>query len=593
MLISAGTLSAQLSLPLDFELAASNYTWTDFDGGAATVLANPDMSGINTSANCAQMVKNAGQVWGGSYIDMGAPIDFTTNKIFKVKVWSPRVGARLLLKVEDATNGAIFFEKEDTSSVASAWEELTFDYSAINTSNSYQKIVFIWDLGTAGDGSSNFTFYFDDVTLVAGGPALQQVDLPITFEDPNVDYTVVDFGGNASQLVPDPTNASNTVCQTEKTGAAQLWAGTTMSTANGLATALPFSATETVVSVAVWSPDANIPIRLKVEDHTNNTITCETETMTTMAGAWEVLQFDFTNHVNGTPALDLNQTYDLMSIFFNFGTDGATAGAKTYYWDDVYWGVPVNLNQIDLPVTFEDPMVDYTLTDFGGNVHQIVPDPTNASNTVAEVEKTGGAQLWAGTTIGTPLGFANAIPFAMGSTIISVNVWSPDANIPIRLKAEDHTNNTISVETETMTTMAGAWEILQFDFSNEVSGTAAIDFNQTYDMLSIFFNFGTDGATAGAKTYYFDDVYFGIINSTDVERSDLSYFPNPARDRIAIRSEQIIDHVQVYNLVGQQVLELNPASNEVNINVSELEAGMYIFVTESQGQRDTFRVIKE
>ena len=28
-------------------------------------------------------------------------------------------------------------------------------------------------------------------------------------------------------------------------------------------------------------------------------------------------------------------------------------------------------------------------------------------------------------------------------------------------------------------------------------------------MASIFFNFGTEGATAGAKTYYFDEVKFG------------------------------------------------------------------------------------
>ncbi len=42
---------------------------------------------------------------------------------------------------------------------------LTFDYSAINTARTYQKIVLIFDLGTVGDGSANFTFLFDDITL--------------------------------------------------------------------------------------------------------------------------------------------------------------------------------------------------------------------------------------------------------------------------------------------------------------------------------------------------------------------------------------------------------------------------------------------
>ena len=37
----------------------------------------------------------------------------------------------------------------------------------------------------------------------------------------------------------------------------------------------------------------------------------------------------------GTAPLDLANTYDKVSIFFNFGTDGDTAGDKTYLWDDV------------------------------------------------------------------------------------------------------------------------------------------------------------------------------------------------------------------------------------------------------------------
>ena len=111
------------------------------------------------------MVKGAGEVWGGSYITLANPIDFSLGKKVKVKVYSPRVGAKLLLKVENLTNGAISYEKEVTTTKAGAWEELTFDYSGINTGNSYQKVVMIFDLGTVGDGSSNFTFYFDEITL--------------------------------------------------------------------------------------------------------------------------------------------------------------------------------------------------------------------------------------------------------------------------------------------------------------------------------------------------------------------------------------------------------------------------------------------
>jgi hypothetical protein len=52
-----------------------------------------------------------------------------------------------------------------TTTKAGEWEELTFDYSAINATKSYQKVVLIFDLGTVGDGSANYTFYFDDIKL--------------------------------------------------------------------------------------------------------------------------------------------------------------------------------------------------------------------------------------------------------------------------------------------------------------------------------------------------------------------------------------------------------------------------------------------
>jgi hypothetical protein len=163
--VSLVTAQATLSLPLTFESSTLNYTWTNFDGGNVTVIANPQVNGINTSSKVARMVKGAGQTWGGSYITLDAPINFSTQKIVKMKVYSPRVGAKVLLKVENLTSGGISYEKEVLTTVANGWEELTFDYSAINTANSYQKVVLIFDNGTAGDGSANYTFLFDDIRL--------------------------------------------------------------------------------------------------------------------------------------------------------------------------------------------------------------------------------------------------------------------------------------------------------------------------------------------------------------------------------------------------------------------------------------------
>ena len=274
-------------------------------------------------------------------------------------------------------------------------------------------------------------------------PQKDQINLPVTFEDTaNVDYDLVDFGGNASMIIVDPTDPSNLVAQSIKTDMAELWAGTTMGN-SGFANPIPFTADDTRMQVRVWSPDTNIPVRLKVEDATNAAISVETEVNTTVAMTWDTLVFDFTQEVAGTPALNLANTYSKASIFFNFGTTGAMAGQKTYYWDDVEFlpggGGPMK-DQIDLPVTFEDTAtVDYDLVDFGGNASMIIVDPTDPNNLVAQSIKTDMAELWAGTTMGNS-GFANPIPFTADDTRMQVRVWSPDANIPIRLKVEDATN---------------------------------------------------------------------------------------------------------------------------------------------------------
>jgi len=317
------------SLPMDFE--TGDFSFIDFDGGAVTVIDNPQSSGINTSTKVAQMVKSAGQTWGGSWIALDGAIDFSTNNAFSMKVYSPRVGVPVLLKIENADDGGINMEKTVNTTVANAWETLTFDFTGA-TSDTYSKLVFIFENGTMGDGSADWTFLFDDIEQVDATGGLSQIDMPVDFESATVNYTMTDFGGNASSLVEDPADASNTVAKVIKTSGAATWAGTTIGTALGFATPLPLTSTVTKVSVMVYSPTSGIQIRLKAEDHNDPTLTVETEATTTTANAWEELVFDFSNVATGTNPYNPATTFDKVSIFFNFGVDGTD---KVYYFDDV------------------------------------------------------------------------------------------------------------------------------------------------------------------------------------------------------------------------------------------------------------------
>jgi hypothetical protein len=347
-----------------------------------------------------------------------------------------------------------------------------------------------------------------------GGSTLTQMDLPVTFEGSTIEYGVIGFeGAQASTIEVDPTNANNTVVKVIKSAAAQPWAGTTITAAAelGLATPIPFTASNQTMTLKVWSPDAGITVRMKVEEHGNNTHTVETDAVTTVAGQWETLTFNFANQGAGTAAINLAYTYDKPTVFFNYGVNGATAGEKTYYFDDLMMGTGggTGLAQMTLPVNFEGTTIDYGVIGFeGAQASTIEVDPTNANNTVVKVIKSATAQPWAGTTItaAAELGLASPIPFTASNQKMTLKVWSPDAGITVRLKVEEHGNNTHTVETDAVTTVAGQWETLTFDFANQGAGTAAINLAYTYDKPTVFFNYGVNGATAGEKTYYFDDL---------------------------------------------------------------------------------------
>jgi exo-beta-1,3-glucanase (GH17 family) len=335
----------------------------------------------------------------------------------------------------------------------------------------------------------------------------------VTFDSPSVNYALVGFGGaEDSQVVADPVGGTNKVARVLRSATAESFAGTVVGTAGGLTVgAIPFDASNTRMSVRVYSPAAGIRVRLKVEDSTNAARSVETEAVTTRAGAWETLTFDFANPVAGTPALNLAFVYNRVAIFFNFGVTGATAGAQTFYFDDIAFigggGLPIGPFS---DLSFDSSGVVYTLTGFGGaEDSSLQPDPTNAANTAVRVNRSATAETFAGTVVSTgPNLTAGTIPFTATDTRMSVRVYSPAAGIRVRLKVEDAANPSRSVETEAVTTRASAWETLTFDFANPVSGTPALNPSYNYNRVIIFFNFGVAGATAGAQTFYFDDVKF-------------------------------------------------------------------------------------
>lgn len=486
------TITDPVALPLDFQSSSINYAWGDFAGGAVTVINNPQINGINTSTKVAKMVKSAGQVYGGSTLLIGSPIDFSANKVFRMKVFSPRVGAKVLLKIQNGANANIYYQQETATTVANAWEDLVFDFNGVDVSQSYQLLVLIFDNGTMGDGSANFTFLFDDIRQTNQIPT-SILTLPVTFDVAGVNYAVTDFGGNISVNAVDPTNAGNKVKKCTKPAGAANYAGATIGTY--FSSNIPFTASATQMSVRVYSPAIGLHVRLKVEDHTNSGKSVETEAITNAVNTWETLIFDFSAQAAGTAAMNLSYNYDMASIFFDFNKPGT---GKVFYYDDIKF-LPANVvaNAVSLPLDFESTTLNYVFNDFAGGNSVIINNPQssgiNTSSKVVRMIKNAG-QVYGGSLIE----LANPINFSVKKTF-TMKVFSPRIGAKVLLKVQDPNNAGNSYEIQAVTTTANTWELLTFDYSG-------INTGYSYQDVVIIFDNGTMGDGSANFTYLYDDI---------------------------------------------------------------------------------------
>jgi hypothetical protein len=311
------TISNPLLLPIDFESTTQGYAFENFGGAESTVVPNPDMSDGNMSSRVAQLNKMDGsEVWAGSFLELGEPIDFSQDQLFSLKVWSPQANIPILMKLENATDGDIFVELEQTITTANAWEEIVFDFSGEDLDSEYSKIVLFFDFGTAGTGAN---YYFDDIRLTDGLP---DVAFPVDFENFDIPF---DGFGNANALVidnPDASgiNTSNRVVEFIKADGSETWGGVFFDMDNPIT----FAAGEKV-RMKVWSPKAGAAVLLKFENLADGDIFTELSVPTTVENEWEVLEFDFTG-------VDASNDYQRVVLFFDFGVNGT---GEAYYFDDL------------------------------------------------------------------------------------------------------------------------------------------------------------------------------------------------------------------------------------------------------------------
>jgi hypothetical protein len=294
---------------VDFESGSTgaSWTWTVDDNStdpALEIVANPNASGINTSATVAKFTAlAAGQPWALTFTDNVGSFTFSeNNSIVKIKVRKD-IPTPVGLKFEDTsgTYAPRIVEVPNTQ-VNGDWEELTFNFS-IAIGETFDRMVIIPDFY---DRSIDTTIYFDDISFNAGGSVVNYNLEDIDFETPG-------FGADWVWTVHNNnTNPAWALTFTDYVGTF------TFDQSNKIVTLMVRKSVISDVGLKFEGPSGAHEIKIP------NTLT---------DGSWEQLTFDFSSQIGST--------YNRLVILPDFADRSQN---NVSYFDQISFGGTAGLN---------------------------------------------------------------------------------------------------------------------------------------------------------------------------------------------------------------------------------------------------------
>jgi hypothetical protein len=430
---SGATTRVTVTYDADPTIGTAHYHTRIFDFAASTTADNPGLLGEWTEGVISFDTEALGfynySAWGHVVLS-----DLTTGEVINdgdttvtARVWSPKAGESVLLKVENAANGSEAEEFWTTTTQDGGWEILTWDVSGADNTKTLDKPLLFPSAGSATQHTYLFDYLaFEDQTLdfdvdsitlaqnvtnVYDGDAWTQF---VASTGVNGTANLTPFGNSGSVGLPvidfvDSPGADS--LSYVKTAGGQTWAGVSIEPHDDSEVITPGAE---VITVDVYSPGVGQTVMLKVEDSNNGGIFLEKTAVTTASGEWETLTFDFTSPTNGT--LDHANTYDKLNIFPKFGDVGAD---EQYYFKNLDLSTAMNgasfdyehllLNSpavitsaatasIDEDASAGDAVITVTATDSESNTITYDID-TTAKNTFAIDSSTGAITLKTGVTL--------------------------------------------------------------------------------------------------------------------------------------------------------------------------------------------------
>lgn len=561
------------SLPITFEGDITTSDFVDFDGGTAIVTSNVSLTGINTSPTVAQIVRDGGAIWGGSKILLSENLDFSVLTKISMKVFTTApIGTIVKFKLEGSGPS---IDVDATTTVSGQWEELEWVF--VGTPNNLNEIVFMFDFGNQGDGSTSSTFYFDDIEQILGPTPPTALSLPIDFEMGEVATDFLNYSGAVASIIPNPqvdgVNPSPTVGQVIRDGG-QFWAGSKL-----FIDATIDLSSLWQISMKVYTT-APVGTRIKLE-LSNSGASSGLDYITTVSGQWETATWNFNGQANN---------FDAIQFLFDFGNVGDGSEASTFLFDDILQEVGLVIPEptaTDFPIDFEENFVTSDFINEDGAIATVISNPqidaNNPSATVGQFIRSGGAP-WAK----SKLTLTDFIPDFSTVGSISMKVYT-DAPVGTILKFKIESNIAgFADERDALTTVSGQWATYTWDFTNFDS--------PIYNVLTLMLGYDSPNDASANATFLFDDIErvitLGNGNEQAFNPQQLSVYPNPAKDKVTISSnDTIIKAVVVYDVLGKHLTTLYPKDSDVTINVANFTRGLYIVKVSTLEAEKTIKLI--
>src|SRR5699024_6637389 len=71
-----------------------------------------------------------------------------------------------------------------------------------------------------------------------------------------------------------------------------------------------------------------------------------------------------------------------------------------------------------------------------------------------------------------------------------------------------------------------------------------------------------------------------------------TYYPNPMENQLNLKADSKIEKVEIFNLLGQKVTQVNPDALQTQINAENLQSGVYLMKVYIDNNHKTFRIVK-